>query len=76
MRVSEATRCFLDYHRMNSNTNTIRSYELVLALFLHQGDLKTILARKRFPDGDCPVGSRDGVYLWPPLAAFVPWKGS
>jgi len=42
MRVSEASRCFLDYHRMNSKPNTIRNYELVLALFLHQGDFKTI----------------------------------
>jgi len=36
MRVSEASRCFLDYHRMNSKTNTIRNYELVLTRFSRQ----------------------------------------
>jgi integrase/recombinase XerD len=33
MRVSEAIKCFLDYHRMNSKTNTIRNYELVSRRF-------------------------------------------
>ena len=33
MRVSEASRCFLDYHRMNSKENTIRNYELVSTRF-------------------------------------------
>lgn len=34
MRVSEAIKCFLDYHRMNSKTNTVRNYELVLSRFV------------------------------------------
>ncbi len=33
MRVSEASRCFLDYHRMNSKENTVRNYELVSSKF-------------------------------------------
>jgi integrase/recombinase XerD len=33
MRVSKAIKCFSDYHRMNSKTNTIRNYELVLSRF-------------------------------------------
>jgi integrase len=33
MRVSEASRCFLDYHTMNSKDNTIRNYELVSTKF-------------------------------------------
>ena len=33
MRVSEASRCFLDYHRMNSKENTVRNYELVSSRF-------------------------------------------
>ena len=33
MRVSEASRCFLDYHRINSKDNTIRNYELVSTRF-------------------------------------------
>jgi len=33
MRVSEASRCFLDYHRMNSKENTVRNYELVSTRF-------------------------------------------
>jgi hypothetical protein len=36
MRVSEAKRCFLDYHRMNSKTNTIRNYGLVPTRFCDQ----------------------------------------
>jgi len=36
MRVSEASRCFLDYHRMNSKTNTVRNYELVFTRFCNQ----------------------------------------
>jgi integrase/recombinase XerD len=33
MRVSEASRCFLDYRRMNSKENTVRNYELVSSRF-------------------------------------------
>jgi integrase len=36
MRVSEASRCFLDYHRINSKTNTVRNYELVFTRFCNQ----------------------------------------
>ena len=36
MRVSEASRCFLDYHRMNSKENTVRNYELVSSRFSDQ----------------------------------------
>jgi integrase/recombinase XerD len=36
MRVSEASRCFLDYHRSNSKPHTIRNYELVLSRFCYQ----------------------------------------
>jgi integrase/recombinase XerD len=36
MRVSEAIKCFLDYHKINSRTNTIRNYELVLSRFCSQ----------------------------------------
>ena len=36
MRVSEAIKCFSDYHRMNSKTNTVRNYELVLSRFCDQ----------------------------------------
>jgi integrase/recombinase XerD len=36
MRVSEAKRCFLDYHRMNSKPHTIRNYEHVLTKFCDQ----------------------------------------
>jgi len=38
MRVSEASRCFLDYHRINSKTNTVRNYELVFTRFCNQFD--------------------------------------
>ncbi|HUV59849.1 MAG TPA: site-specific integrase [Desulfatiglandales bacterium] len=33
MRVSEASRCFLDYHRINSKTNTVRNYQFVFTRF-------------------------------------------
>jgi len=36
MRVSGAIKCFSDYHRMNSKTNTIRNYELILSRFCSQ----------------------------------------
>ena len=36
MRVSEAIKCFSDYHRMNSKTNTVRNYELILSRFCSQ----------------------------------------
>ena len=36
MRVSEASRYFLDYHRMNSKPHTIRNYEHVLTRFCDQ----------------------------------------
>jgi hypothetical protein len=36
MRISEASRCFLDYHRMNSKENTVRNYELVSSRFSDQ----------------------------------------
>ena len=36
MRVSEASRCFLDYHRINSKTNTVRNYEFVFTRFCNQ----------------------------------------
>jgi len=36
MRVSEASGCFLDYHRMNSKENTVRNYELVFRRFSDQ----------------------------------------
>jgi len=36
MRVSEAIKCFSDYHRMNSKANTIRNYELILSRFCSQ----------------------------------------
>jgi len=36
MRAAEATRCFLDYHRINSKPHTIRNYELVLRRFCDQ----------------------------------------
>jgi integrase/recombinase XerD len=36
MRAAEATRCFFDYHRMNSKPHTIRNYELVLTRFCDQ----------------------------------------
>jgi integrase/recombinase XerD len=36
MRAAEATRCFLDYHRINSKPHTIRNYELVLTRFCGQ----------------------------------------
>ncbi len=69
MRVSEATRCFLDYHRMNSNTNTISNYELVLALFLYQGDFKTITE-------NIPPDEHYGTLLNPrPRAPLGPVRG-
>ena len=36
MRVSETSRCFLDYHRINSKTNTVRNYEFVFTRFCNQ----------------------------------------
>ena len=33
MRVSETSRCFLDYHRINSKTNTVRNYQFVFTRF-------------------------------------------
>jgi integrase/recombinase XerD len=36
MRSTEAIRCFLDYHRMNSKPHTIRNYEMVLTRFCDQ----------------------------------------
>jgi len=36
MRVSGAIKCFSDYHRMNSKTNTIRNYKLILSRFCSQ----------------------------------------
>ena len=36
MRVSETSRCFLDYHRINSKDNTMRNYELVFRRFCDQ----------------------------------------
>jgi len=36
MRVPEASRCFLDYHRMNSKDNTMKNYELVFRRFCDQ----------------------------------------
>jgi integrase/recombinase XerD len=36
MRIAEASRCFLDYHRINSKTNTVRNYELILSRFCSQ----------------------------------------
>jgi len=36
MRVSEASRCFLDYHKINSKTNTVRNYEFVFTRFCNQ----------------------------------------
>jgi hypothetical protein len=36
MKVSEAKKCFFDYHRINSKRNTIRNYELLLFKFCDQ----------------------------------------
>ncbi|MBW1672305.1 MAG: site-specific integrase [Deltaproteobacteria bacterium] len=36
MRVSEASRCFLDYHRINSKTNTVRNYQFIFTRFCNQ----------------------------------------
>ncbi len=36
MKVSEAKKCFFDYHRINSKPNTIRNYELLLFKFCDQ----------------------------------------
>ena len=36
MRVSETSRCFLDYHRINSKTNTVRNYQFVFTRFCNQ----------------------------------------
>ena len=36
MKVSQAARCFLDYHRVNSKKNTLRNYEYILAGFSAQ----------------------------------------
>jgi hypothetical protein len=36
MKVSQATKSFLDYHRMNSKKNTVRNYEYLLTQFCIQ----------------------------------------
>lgn len=42
MKVSQATRSFLDYHRMNSKKNTLRNYHHLLTEFSAQfGDRET-----------------------------------
>jgi hypothetical protein len=33
MKVSQAVKCFTDYHRMNSKKNTLRNYEYLLTWF-------------------------------------------
>jgi integrase/recombinase XerD len=60
MKVSEAKKCFFDYHRINSKRNTIRNYELLLFKFCDQfghRDLESITSEEvlafltRFTEG-------------------------
>ena len=60
MKVSEAKKCFFDYHRINSKPNTIRNYELLLFKFCDQfghRDLESITSEEvlafltRFTEG-------------------------
>ena len=51
MKVLEAKKCFFDYHRINSKTNTIRNYEFLLPRFCDQfGDrqLESITSEPKF----------------------------
>lgn len=36
MKVSQASNCFLDFHRTNSKKNTLKNYELILSRFCDQ----------------------------------------
>ena len=45
MKVSQASNCFLGFHRTNSKKNTLKNYELILSRFCDQfgeGDMVSI----------------------------------